>query len=272
MVINPIKSNQNLRVFADGTVKLSGGDEVLRTSTSIRDSPDRGEEQGNLRGESDGSPPPFQDSLPDDGEARNDFRSISGNYIYRHHVEPTAKLYMPKEESFPIPMKYIDVTRTTHTSLDVLLEKNIGDYWNMHGERELSDAWTGFTRFVLLNERPQEETLLELEDMLHQAQTCLSVCRRRQCPIEQGDLLEIDWADPVSTEAQKHRLGLCSTIKKSKQKLEFREAHQRSLTEMEELWKFQSSTFDTMARRKLVEDQNTILGLSGPNTGIAKMK
>ena len=45
--------------------------------------------------------------------------------------------------------------------------------------------------------------------------TCLSVCRR-QCPIEQGDLLEIDRDDPVSTETNKHRLGLCSTIKKSK--------------------------------------------------------
>ena len=47
------------------------------------------------------------------------------------------------------------------------------------------------------------------------------------------------------------------------QKLEFREARQQSLTEMEELRKFQSSTFDTLARRKLIEDQNTILGLSG---------
>ena len=32
---------------------------------------------------------------------------------------------------------------------------------------------------------------------------------------------------------------------------------------MEELKKFQSSTFDTIARRRLVEDQNTILELSG---------
>ena len=32
---------------------------------------------------------------------------------------------------------------------------------------------------------------------------------------------------------------------------------------MEELRKFQSSTFDTIARRKLVEDQNTFLELSG---------
>ena len=47
------------------------------------------------------------------------------------------------------------------------------------------------------------------------------------------------------------------------QKLEFREAHQRGLTQMEELRKFQSSTFDTIARRKFVDDQNTILELSG---------
>ena len=48
-----------------------------------------------------------------------------------------------------------------------------------------------------------------------------------------------------------------------RQILEFREAHQQSLTEMEELRKFQSSAFDTIARRKLIEDQNTILELSG---------
>ena len=33
------------------------------------------------------------------------------------------------------------------------------------------------------------------------------------------------------------------------------------LTEMEELQKFQSSAFDTLARRKFIEDQNTILEL-----------
>ena len=48
-----------------------------------------------------------------------------------------------------------------------------------------------------------------------------------------------------------------------RQQLEFREVHQQSLTEMEELRKFQSSTFDTLARRKLIEDQNTILELTG---------
>ena len=48
-----------------------------------------------------------------------------------------------------------------------------------------------------------------------------------------------------------------------RQQRDFREVHQQSLTEMEELRKFQSSTFDTLARRKLIEDQNTIMELSG---------
>ena len=48
-----------------------------------------------------------------------------------------------------------------------------------------------------------------------------------------------------------------------RQQMDFREVHQQSLTEMEELQKFQSSTFDTIARRRLIEDQNTILELSG---------
>ena len=47
------------------------------------------------------------------------------------------------------------------------------------------------------------------------------------------------------------------------QNLELREAHQKSLTEMEKLKKFQSSTFDTIARRRLVEDQDTLLDFSG---------
>ena len=40
----------------------------------------------------------------------------------------------------------------------------------------------------------------------------------------------------------------------SQQNLELREALNKSLNEMEELKKFQSSTFDTIARRRLVED------------------
>ena len=48
-----------------------------------------------------------------------------------------------------------------------------------------------------------------------------------------------------------------------KQNWDLREVHEKSLNEMEELKRFQGSTFDTIARRRLVEDQDTILELTG---------
>ena len=127
--------------MADGRIKTLRGDQELRTSTLVRHRPIQGESDIDFLGESEGSLPQPQDSLPDAGEAIKDFWSMSGNFIYRHHVEPRVKLYSPREESFPIPLKYIDVTRTTHTKLDVKQEKRIDDYWNIDGSRDLSDPW-----------------------------------------------------------------------------------------------------------------------------------
>ena len=44
-----------------------------------------------------------------------------------------------------------------------------------------------------------------------------------------------------------------------KQNWDLREAHERSLSEMVEMKRFQGSAFDTISRRKLVEDQDAIL-------------
>ena len=107
-------------------------------------------------GESEGSFPQTHDSFPVAGEAMHDFWSMSGSFIYLHHVEPRVKLYSPREESFPIPLKYIDVSRTTHTNLDVKQEQRIDDYWNIDGSRDLSDPWTGFTQCTLLDEKPPD--------------------------------------------------------------------------------------------------------------------
>ena len=80
---------------------------------------------------------------------------MSGSFIYRHHVEPRVKLYSPREESFPIPLKYIDVTRTTHTNLVVKQENDasmiigisIGQETGLiHGQ--------GFKQFTPLEEKP----------------------------------------------------------------------------------------------------------------------
>ena len=111
-VLTPMKNEKIVFPVADGTVKTPGEDRRLRPSSLIRDRPERGEEQEILRGESSRSfsPSPHQDdSTRDDAEADKDF---------------------------PLPLEYIDVTRTTHASLDVLLEKHIEHYWNcqMHGQ------------------------------------------------------------------------------------------------------------------------------------------
>ena len=84
------------------------------------------------------------------------FGPCQENFIYRHHVEPKVKLYSPREESFPIPLKYIDVSRTTHTNLDVMQESRIDDCWNIDGSRDLSGSWTGVTQFTVISEKPPE--------------------------------------------------------------------------------------------------------------------
>ena len=43
------------------------------------------------------------------------------------------------EETFPVLLKYIDVTRSIHTNLDVLQEKRVDDNWNVDTNRSLSD-------------------------------------------------------------------------------------------------------------------------------------
>ena len=53
-VLTPMRGENFIFPIADGTVKLSGGRSGSEP-TLMRDRPDRGEEQGNLQGESDGS-------------------------------------------------------------------------------------------------------------------------------------------------------------------------------------------------------------------------
>ena len=146
-VIFPKEKGELVFTIADGRIKLLGRDQDLRTSTLIRERPIRGESHVDFLGDSEGSfPPPPHDSLPDACEAINVFWSKSGNFMYRHHVEPRVKLDSPREESFPIPQKYIDVSRTTHTNLDVMQESRVDDFWS----RDLSDSWTGFTQWIYM--------------------------------------------------------------------------------------------------------------------------
>ena len=111
-VSTPQRSGNFIFTVAVGTVKIFGKEQRLRTSTLTRERPERGGEQEILQEKSDEfSPTPFQDdSTRDDEEAESDFWTITGEFIYRHHVEPRVKLHVPRTESFLVPIKYIDVT------------------------------------------------------------------------------------------------------------------------------------------------------------------
>ena len=90
------KQGEFIFPIADGRIKTPGGDQALRTSTLIRPRPIQGEGHIDFLAESEGSLPQPHDSLPDAEQALNDFLSMSGSFIYRHHVEPRVKLYSPR--------------------------------------------------------------------------------------------------------------------------------------------------------------------------------
>ena len=146
------KDDEFVFPFADGTAKLSGRDYEFRESTPRRETLVRSEDLSReFQCESRESQ---QADTTDDAEVRADFWSIQGDFIYRHHTEPRVQLCVPKEETFPFPLKYIDVTWSTHTDLDVMQEKKIDYYWNVESCKHLSDSWGGLTQFILLKEKP----------------------------------------------------------------------------------------------------------------------
>ena len=121
----------------------------------IRDHPIRGEGQRDFLVKSEGSPPPPpHDSFPDAGEAVNDFWSCQETSHTAITFNPESNFTRREKNHSPIPLKHIDVSRTTRTNLDVMQESLIDEYWNVDGSRDLSDPWTGFTQFTLLEEKP----------------------------------------------------------------------------------------------------------------------
>ena len=67
-----------------------------------------------------------------------------GITFYRHHVEARVELRVVGEDALSVPLRFIDVIRRTHTTLDVLQESRTDDYWNIDGDRILSAPWTVF--------------------------------------------------------------------------------------------------------------------------------
>ena len=134
--------------------KISGRDQCLRTSTLIRDRSDR-EGQGNLQGESDGSSPtPFQDSSWHDWWSKKRFlvhfrelhTAIKWNPESAVHAERRIISYSTKIYGCDQNYSY-EGWMSSKRSASMIIG-------NIDGSRDLSDPWTGFTQFTLLEEKP----------------------------------------------------------------------------------------------------------------------
>ena len=118
--LKPQMGEELIFPVADGTAKLSGRDQEFREPTLRQHRPVWSENlSGELQGESEGFQPTETDStrMSEPPGIGKPFRGAESN----------VKLYVPKEETFPIPMKFID------------------DYWNVNVNQSLSDSWTRFT-------------------------------------------------------------------------------------------------------------------------------
>ena len=124
------KGDEFIFPVADGTAKLPGRDYDFREPTLRREQTVRSEDfSRELQGEPGESQPT---ESTDDVEARADFWSIEGDFIYLHHNEPQVQLYVPKVETFPIPLKCIDVARSTYTRWTKMIQQlfHLVHWWN----------------------------------------------------------------------------------------------------------------------------------------------
>ena len=68
-------------------------------------------------------------------------------HVRKLHIPPSrwtqSQTLLAERGIIPIPLKYKQ-------------ERRIDDYWNIDGSRDLSDSWTGFTHFTLLEEKPPD--------------------------------------------------------------------------------------------------------------------
>ena len=116
----------------------------------IRQRPIRGESERDFLGEPEGSLPPPQDSFPDAGEAIHDFWSMSGNFIYRHHVEPSETL-LAERRIIPFSTEvqrrlqnYTQIWMLSKSAASMIIAISMGqEICLIHGQVSLSILWSG---------------------------------------------------------------------------------------------------------------------------------
>ena len=115
----------------------------------------------------------------------------------------------------------------------------------------------------ILLERQKEQILADFRAEI-QKHECQADSYRRSIQelngIIESQRREIDHALAGDEQLRRDQLLLHERL--SEHSRDLREAHVKSLNEMEELKRFQGSTFDGFSRRRMIENQDTILELT----------
>ena len=149
-VLTPQRSGNFIFPVADGKVKIFGGERHLRTSTSTRERPERGEEQETLQGKSDELHSPThleEDSTRDDDELLDYHRRIHLSSSRRtksqivHAERRNISYSLPERLIHPWMLRWKNILKTTET----WMEK---ENYLMHGQASQDSPY--------LNERPPD--------------------------------------------------------------------------------------------------------------------
>ena len=191
------------------------------------------------------SPPFFSDKgFPEDAEY--DDAALEGMLREAHRVHSHHSL----REDLSVSL--------SSSSVSDRMERPVGDRAGRRAEQNSQDA-----QIRILLEKQKEQILAECQAEINRHELQAAYDRRglrKLGEIVKSQQEELHCARAEEVQRRDQHLLQGQLLQ---QNLELREAHQKSLSEMEELKKFQSSAFDTIARRRLVEEQDTILELSG---------
>ena len=130
---------------------------------------------------------------------------------------------------------------------------------NVYSAQNQFPVITQTERMVNRTGKPVEEMIAEERDSSSaQIRTMLSE-QRRTIIAEYGE--KVLHRELLAAQAEQDRKILQEELLRQQQ--DFREVHHQDLMTQKELKKFKSSTFDEFTRHKFIEDQKTILELSG---------
>ena len=130
-------------------------------------------------------------------------------------------------------------------------------------DRTLQPVVEGHEQIRIFLDRQREQILVDCEAEIRKHEFQADYGRRRKQKLNEkteSQQEELHRAQAEERCRHDHQLLHEQLLK---QNWDLREAHEKSLNEMEKMKKFQSSTFDTFARRRLVEVQDSILELTG---------